>query len=430
MLKWIYDRSGVLLMNGLGERIKKLRIEKKLTLAQLAGERLTKGMLSLIENGKAKPSMESLHYIAEQLGVDIVELLNEGNVKQFRKLLLEIEQAYKETASTFTKDELVQLNKLFQQLDDIREQLQGNTYEEVRLLDLHTRLNHQLHNVQDLSVMYDVITAYEKIHVYRRIISCYSFLCGMAFERNDYMIALHFMQEAEQRVQSYIHLIDPLSTLDMHYQLSVLYAAVDDSENTQHHLEHALEIAHKEKIYYRIDDFYRFILLQAISQGEQEKSKYYLTKLKQHADFTEDPVVKQYLTFCKAHYINFIDKEYERIPRLAKEINHDLTQEHALFVAKLFCIEETYAFWARGYYKEAIECSKEMNIPPNVYHPMELSLFYQCFAVRALCFVEEGDKEAAKRDIVQAYDGVKNFPNTIYKTYIHNAYGKILYGSK
>ncbi|WP_372869850.1 helix-turn-helix domain-containing protein, partial [Planomicrobium okeanokoites] len=56
-------------MASLGELIRKLRKERGLTLQALAGEELSKGMLSLIENNKANPSMESLAYIAEQLGV-------------------------------------------------------------------------------------------------------------------------------------------------------------------------------------------------------------------------------------------------------------------------------------------------------------------------------------------------------------------------
>ena len=64
-------------MASLGERIRKLRKEKGLTLQALAGAELSKGMLSLIENNKANPSMESLAYIAERLGVDRNELLEE-----------------------------------------------------------------------------------------------------------------------------------------------------------------------------------------------------------------------------------------------------------------------------------------------------------------------------------------------------------------
>ncbi len=39
-------------MESLGSRIRTIRKQKKLTLATLAGEHITKGMLSLIENDK------------------------------------------------------------------------------------------------------------------------------------------------------------------------------------------------------------------------------------------------------------------------------------------------------------------------------------------------------------------------------------------
>lgn len=41
-------------MESLGSRIRALRKQQGKTLADLAGERLTKGMLSLIENDKAQ----------------------------------------------------------------------------------------------------------------------------------------------------------------------------------------------------------------------------------------------------------------------------------------------------------------------------------------------------------------------------------------
>ena len=73
-------------MNSLGARIRKLRKEQKLTLEALAGDRLTKGMLSQIENDKAKPSMESLEYIAERLHVKASELLEEIAPSTIRNL--------------------------------------------------------------------------------------------------------------------------------------------------------------------------------------------------------------------------------------------------------------------------------------------------------------------------------------------------------
>ena len=52
----------------LGERIKQARLEAGLSQRQLCGQRLTRNMLSLIENGSARPSMDTLRYFAKALG--------------------------------------------------------------------------------------------------------------------------------------------------------------------------------------------------------------------------------------------------------------------------------------------------------------------------------------------------------------------------
>ena len=52
----------------LGERIRELRLRLGITQKELAGERITRNMLSLIESGNASPSVSTLLYIAERLG--------------------------------------------------------------------------------------------------------------------------------------------------------------------------------------------------------------------------------------------------------------------------------------------------------------------------------------------------------------------------
>lgn len=70
----------------LGERIRKMRKEQKMTLVDLAGGEITKGMLSLIENEKSKPSMETLEYIAKRLNVSIGYLTQEGDEEWTREM--------------------------------------------------------------------------------------------------------------------------------------------------------------------------------------------------------------------------------------------------------------------------------------------------------------------------------------------------------
>lgn len=64
----------------LGKRIKQARLEAGLSQRQLCGQRLTRNMLSLIENGSARPSMDTLQYLAGQLNKPISFFLEEQAV--------------------------------------------------------------------------------------------------------------------------------------------------------------------------------------------------------------------------------------------------------------------------------------------------------------------------------------------------------------
>ncbi len=418
-------------MSELGSRIKKIRKEKKMTLAELAGERLSKGMLSLIENGKAQPSMESLHYIAEQLNVEVSLLLNDSKIEEVRALLLEVEEEYsnirKKSLNLSGNPDIVQI---LEKIESVQDHLFGNNYEEIRLLDLKIRLTlfineNEFHSEE----MYKVIDLYEKIHAYSRMVNCYTFLSTYAFTQKDYIIALQFMQQAETRIEPFVHLVDHLSKLDMHYLLTVLYAAVDNVSKTEKHLKIALEISQSNKIYYRLDDFYRFMLVQSMGRHDLEKSEYYITKLKLHAEFTED-FISQYTTLCcEAFYSNLIEKDYQKTIRIAKKAKEFILQhsEVLTYLLDYIVAEEIYALWALGLYNEAIDKSQNFKVSTTVHHPYDIATMYKCFAVRALCYEELGDKEAAKRDILYASNGVNGFPKTIDKSFIDEAYKKIIY---
>lgn len=69
----------------LGQKIKKLRKEKKMTLKELAGDRITAAQISHIERDKSYPSHDLLEYFARQLRVSIDYLL-ESKEMQIKKL--------------------------------------------------------------------------------------------------------------------------------------------------------------------------------------------------------------------------------------------------------------------------------------------------------------------------------------------------------
>ncbi|MBO5953181.1 MAG: helix-turn-helix transcriptional regulator [Oscillospiraceae bacterium] len=64
----------------LGEKIKAARQELGLSQRQLCGDTITRNMLSQIENGSARPSMQTLRYLAQGLGKSVSYFLEEQAV--------------------------------------------------------------------------------------------------------------------------------------------------------------------------------------------------------------------------------------------------------------------------------------------------------------------------------------------------------------
>ena len=72
----------------IGQKIKTLRIAKMMTQQELAGDNITRNMLSRIENGFALPSLQTLMYISEKLGVPAGYLLaNDEEDFGYKKLI-------------------------------------------------------------------------------------------------------------------------------------------------------------------------------------------------------------------------------------------------------------------------------------------------------------------------------------------------------
>ncbi len=65
----------------LGEKIRLARQNAGMTQAELAGDFITRNMLSQIENGLAMPSLQTALYIADRLGVDAGILFSESDDK-------------------------------------------------------------------------------------------------------------------------------------------------------------------------------------------------------------------------------------------------------------------------------------------------------------------------------------------------------------
>lgn len=72
----------------LGKRLKEARLALGLSQRQLCGDEITRNMLSQIENGSARPSMDTLRYLAARLGKPVSFFLEEETVTSPNQVLM------------------------------------------------------------------------------------------------------------------------------------------------------------------------------------------------------------------------------------------------------------------------------------------------------------------------------------------------------
>ena len=102
----------------IGEKIKALRLSKLMTQADLAGDRITRNMLSSIEHGTALPSLPTIMYIAQRLNVPVGYLLSEAEQDFFYRKMASMANIRRAFVQKDFAGCLVLLSSFGEELDD------------------------------------------------------------------------------------------------------------------------------------------------------------------------------------------------------------------------------------------------------------------------------------------------------------------------
>ena len=403
-------------MQTLGERIRTLRKQQKMTLEALAGTELTKGMLSLIENNKAKPSMESLQYIAKRLDVDVSELLEEVSGKELREVLEKAEILFNTNYNDLS-DEYEQLIQLVEPyLPNI-----GNGYESARLLEMYSRCMYQVHKKDWEEPLKQAADLYEKLNITSRRAKIGIVRTAVKFQEHKYEEALKILQRERTHLEDTGIWIDPISRLDYDYVETALYYAIGDHESALKLMDQAIEYSKENKTFYHLDDLYRIAAAHAMMQKDEDKIEYYVKKIEAYGVFADDPDAGRFSSFMKIHYLNSYKYEYEEAEKLLQAY----TLEKNKIFTPYFILERGKTFYGLKQFDAAIEQLEEVVIQETVGHPIDLSIFYEKDAYLALCYKAKGQIEKAKEAVQKAYDNISHMPATPYKTFIVQTYKQI-----
>lgn len=400
----------------LGDRIRKLRKQKKLTLEALAGQGLTKGMLSLIENNKAKPSMESLTYIAERLEVEVTDLLEEISTQELRGVLEQAEKLYNQESNEKYKQLLSLIEPYIEKLS------QG--YEGARLLDIYSRslYREKLTGWEEYSDQ--AATMFDQMNLTANRAQIAIFRSMVNFIQHEYSKALEILVRERTEIELNHVKMDPMTRVDFDYHEAILHFAIGENDAASDVMESAIDFSKKHRIFYRINDLYRLGAGQALMFKKEEKLEMYLRKLKQYGEFADDLLSILIHDLIIVMSLNTVKKEYTKALEIIDPYLANPKMEEV--VEDLYQMEKGKALYGLGRFSEAITYFDKVETSDTTHHPFDLSLYYVRYAYKALCHRELGEMEDALQAARIALENFENLPHTPFKEFAIETYKNIL----
>ncbi|MDZ5710919.1 helix-turn-helix domain-containing protein [Jeotgalibacillus haloalkalitolerans] len=412
-------------MSSLGERIRKLRKEKKMTLVDVAGDAMSKGMLSLIENGRSNPSMESLQHIAKQLGVNVQVLLAEESSEEMKKKLVEIEEMMQEVYQAKTLKEYEQLQReVRKSLEQILDQELPSTYETGRFHEIAGRIDlNDEKSESGLNHISQAIECYEYLSLNHSVYKAQMRIVLNKFIQHEYKEALEQLLIYKEAYYKKELLADPLVQIESDHLEAVLLFAVGRYEEAAEILDSIISFSKRKNIYYLMDDVYRLISFYSLLKGDEEKRRYALKKSRQFAEFTERYDGITSTMFMEIHHENIYLKQHEKALQMLDDIRQNEVfgeMEESGFIY----LERGSANYGLGNIDQAYEELKQFEFPTFAHHPFDISMLATADAYMALCLIEKGEPEKALIHAEKAKAKVAGLPETPYHHFIQETWEK------
>jgi len=405
-------------VDSLGTRIRKLRKERKLTLEALAGDRLTKGMLSQIENDKAKPSMESLEYIAERLGVKASELLEQVTPSSLRQLLEQVEILFADlkTGDTDNVQQIVEMMKPYVEELPL-------CYEGGRLLYIYAAAQYHTGLTTWESPLQEARFIFKEINLLSHWFETYILQLGILSENRKYKMAYSCILQAKEEAEQENYQLDSRDEVKMAYYISIFQVAIGELEAGKQLINETITNAHKNQFYSYIDDMYRIGAFCAMIDNDFEQAEHMLKKLEQYRIFVEQVDVDAFIFGLRAHYYNSYTHDYqqalEEIERFGTLMNEDSIKLDKNF----YYSEKGKSLYLLGRYEEAKEAFEHFTkIPSFILHPFDILGINECFSYKALCYAHFGELTTAYEIAKMAYMDSKDLIDLPYKQKIEETY--------
>ncbi len=399
-----------------------MRKEQRLTLVDLAGSKITKGMLSLIENNKSKPSMDTLEYLAEELGVTVSYLTQEGDSEWTKEVheRSELYNAFDFPAELIKEEILPNMDKIAQSNDGMV------VYHLIRVYYRYTGQKEKAEEITDLIEKFYKSIGLEHLAVTDKMNNAVS----MLYER-DYKNAYETIKQLEDEVEKFKDYDNNIYLNYLFWRSS--FAADFDREDFLKYGELHIQES------YKMENF-KYYYLQNLILGlyysnneEWEKAEEYQENIRKYLLFNQSdkyrfevldrnrPISVFYLLNQPDNIIEMIE---EFLKGMTEMVEGDYVSEepklHQEYIKQYLPVFDMELAYFKEDYNYVLEnFSYKMYERPQAQHPLDRILFAVRSLVYPLSLFETGKVEEAREAYNVIEETVADIKDSIYAKEMH-----------
>jgi len=391
----------------IGEKIRQLRKSMGMTQEELAGEHMTKSMLSQIENGRAFPSMRTLQYLASRLKQDPGYFLEEHGSESVLELLRQVEQASK------AKEH----EKVLALVTPVLDQLPA-TVDTARVLEHYIAACFYTGSEGGDEAVSKAVDICERFGLYVDSVKIKYLRYALLFAKEHYQDSLDLIRSLQEEYAAKRTSRDYLFEIQLYYAESISLSAVGRYEECRDVMLKALELSKEEGVYHLTDHFYRILGQNCILTGETDKIWHYLRKARQFAEVTEVEESIGLVEHSEVRVMNW-EGRYEEALRHA---------ENSLYFRKNdqegYLLQTGISLFGLGRYAEALDVLSKIQPPrANVaHHPLDKVRRYSAYAFRANALAKLGRVVEAEEQALIAYERTRGYPSSPELEFIRETY--------
>lgn len=380
----------------LGEKIKALRKELKMTQTDLAGSEMTKSMLSQIENNLATPSMKNLQYLASKLAKPMAYFL-EDTIYQPDLPIEEIHEALKAASKLINN---AKLDEALVQLENIlkKYKLDHDSKLYADFLDKYGQCLINLNRIEEgQEKIKEAVNIYKNKFLFIDAAKTHLSLIDIYWNRFDYHKCMEILEEALEISNNSINKDKTFEIEALHIK-AMLYTGMDKLEDSVIAAEKALSISKETNIYYKSDELYKNLALMNSFLGKYENFDYHLDKARQFAIFTDNNHVLASIDAACSMFANLAGKPREAIEYLNKALTLSTG------IAAFAYTEKAKALYLLGEYQQALDTVKLVQYPNYTPFKYDYLHIWSSKVYKGLCLNKLGNTKDAVIEIKQGIE--------------------------